>query len=204
MRTLATLSLSILAVALIPSGVVFADADATAARLGDEIESGMESRDGVSIKGGKAVGVVDAPFNKVLEIVQDYGSYKEFMPHFRKSRVLSQRGANALLYLEADIVGGTHTLWAQMRVFKRPSQGDREVIDARLIKGNMTRFTARWELEPIDDGARTLVTFRILVDPDLPLPTPVFSKENKKSARRTIKALRQRIEAKGIRLAHNP
>lgn len=203
MRTLATLMLSMLAVALVPSAVL-ADADSTASQLGDRIQSTTEARDGIAIEAGKAVGVVNAPYDKVLEIVQDYGSYKEFMPHFRKSRVLSQRGANALLYLEADIIGGSHTLWAQMRVFKRASEGDREVIDARLIKGNMTRFTARWQLEPVDDGARTLVTFQILVDPDLPLPTPVFSKENKKSARRTIKALRRRIADQGIHLARNP
>lgn len=205
MRKLATLTLSsMLALALAPSQGHADSAEDLAAGLGGDIRSTTEAHDGLSVEWGKAVGVVDAPFDRVVEVVHDYANYRKFIPHFKKSKVLSRRGPNALVYMEANVVHGTVTLWAQMRIYKRSSSGDTEIIEGRMMDGNMSHFIARWELEPVEDGSRTLVTFRILVDPDLPLPASVFSKENKKSARRTIRALRERVLETRVQLARNP
>ncbi|MGB5286552.1 MAG: hypothetical protein WBN29_18735, partial [Polyangiales bacterium] len=54
-------------------------------------------------------------------------------------------------------------------------------------------FSASWRLTPVDDGARTEVDFKLFVDPDMPLPSSVFSRENERAAGNTIRALRSRI-----------
>jgi hypothetical protein len=61
-----------------------------------------------------------------------------------------------------------------------------------MTKGNVDVLQAVWEVTPLDDG-RTLVAFQIVVDPDLPLPTSLVNSENAKTARMTIRALRERV-----------
>ncbi len=141
---------------------------------------------------GEAEGVIDAPYALVVSVLRDYSHYADFLPHFRKSRVLSRRGERTMLYLEARVMKGAVTLWAQMllRERRRP-HGFR--IDARKVRGNMSRFEARWEAVPLEGGARTFVRFRILVDPDLPLPDSLVTEENRKSARRAVQGLRREV-----------
>lgn len=158
-----------------------------------EIEQTTLPHPKTDVQWGHAVGIVEAPLSDVMRIVSDYGSYQEFMPHFEKSRVLSQRGARALVYMEALIAKGTMTVWAQLKI--RPSTHDdpnTRVVLASMTKGNLSHMEARWEIRPLD-ARRTLVTFDMLVDPKIPLPAGLVSTENRKAARRSIKALRKRL-----------
>ena len=132
----------------------------------------------------------DAPIDAVTAIVRDYASYRDFMPHFRQSRVLAQRGDRAMVYMEVGILRDAHRLWAQMRVSTREENG-RRIVDARMVEGNMTTFEARWELQSTEDG-RTRARFRLMVDPDLPLPDAAVSSETARSGRNSPEA--QRID----------
>jgi hypothetical protein len=96
--------------------------------------------------------------------------------------------------MEVSILRGSATLWGQLMINSREA-GGAHVIEARLTEGNMDHFVARWELRPLDGGSRTQVKFRILVEPDLPVPALLVGVENYKSARRTIRVLRERILA---------
>lgn len=169
-----------------------AGATSLAARLGDRVRTGTEPERGEDVAWGKALGVVDAPVESVARVVIDYTNYEQFMPHFKKSRVLSRRGDDALVYMEAGIIKDTVTLWAQLRITSR-TVGNRRIVEGRMVRGNMDSFRARWELTPVADNTRTLVRFRLLVDPGLPLPSSVFTHENEKGARKTVKALRSRV-----------
>ncbi len=161
----------------------------------DAIEVGTAPSRGSSVASGRAAGIVDAPFEDVRRVVLDYARYDTFMPHFRTSRVLAQRGARASVYMEVGILRDTVTLWARLDVRSREVNG-KTVVEARMTQGNMDAFYARWELEPIEGGRRTLARFRILVDPDLPaVPDSLLESENAKSARRAIVRLRRRLAA---------
>jgi len=195
--------LSLIAGALTAGTAGAQDAAAIAQRLGDTIEVNREAS-GHSVDYGRAVATVDAPTDVVMRIITDYARYFEFMPRFTTSRVLSRRGNNALLYMEASVMRGAHTLWAQMRVYSRAPQGATQIIEGRMIEGNMERFVARWEVTPIEGGTRTLVAFRILVDPDLPFPSSIFTDENLNAAQRTMRALRERVRLPQFAVAHNP
>jgi ribosome-associated toxin RatA of RatAB toxin-antitoxin module len=149
--------------------------------------------DGADVSWGRAVAVVDKPIDQVMRIVHAYDQYNQFMPHFRTSRILSRRGDDALVYMEVGIVRDTITLWGQMRILSRESQDHSQVVEATMMRGNMNQFRARWVLTPVDGGQRTRVEFRILVAPDMPLPSSIFSAENVKAARKTVRALRERL-----------
>ncbi len=177
-------------------------AEREAERLGDRVETRAVASNG-SVEWGEAVGVVDAPAEVVMRIVTDYARYEDFLPHFRRSRVLSRRGQNALVYMQASVIRNTTTLWAQMRIFARRPRGETRIVEGRMIEGNMDAFAARWEVTPLGPD-RTLVRFRLLVDPDLPFPSSVFTSENIKAARRTVRALRQRVNEPRYAIARNP
>ncbi|MEM9067547.1 MAG: SRPBCC family protein [Myxococcota bacterium] len=161
----------------------------------DAIEVGTVDSRGSDVDTGRAVGIINAPFDDVRRVVHDYANYEAFMPHFRTSRVLAQRGHRAMVYMEVGILRDTVTLWAQLRISSREVEG-KTIVEARMTEGNMETFRARWELEPVADGQRTLARFQILVDPDLPaVPNSLIVAENVKSARRAIIRLRRRLVA---------
>jgi len=158
-----------------------------------EIRTAQISEEGSNISWGHAVGVIDRPIGEVLPVVVDYANYAHFMPNFTKSKVLAQRGNRAMVYMEVSVAAGTFTLWGQINLSETSPEGETRVIEARLLEGNMDAFSASWRLTPVDGGARTEVDFKIYVDPDMPLPSSVFSRENERAAGNTVRALRTRI-----------
>jgi len=158
-----------------------------------EIRTAQISEEGSNISWGHAVGVIDKPIEQVLPVVVDYANYAHFMPNFTKSKVLAQRGNRAMVYMEVSVASGTFTLWGQLKLSETAPEGETRVIEARLLEGNMDAFSASWRLTPVDGGAGTEVDFKIYVDPDMPLPSSVFSRENERAAGKTVRALRSRI-----------
>jgi ribosome-associated toxin RatA of RatAB toxin-antitoxin module len=171
---------------LLTSGPVRAAAEA-------DVLTAQIAEEGSSISWGHAVGVIDKPIDEVLPVVLDYANYVHFMPYFTKSKVLSQRGHRAMVYMEVSVAKGSLTFWGQLTLADKATEDDTRVIEARLVDGNMNAFNATWRLAPVDGGARTSVDFRIYMDPNMPLPASVFSRENEKAAGKTIRALRARV-----------
>lgn len=149
--------------------------------------------EGSSISRGQAVVVVDKPIAQVLPIVRDYANYLDFMPNFTKSRVLAQRGSRAMVYMEVSVAKGALTLHGQLNLVERPARGEVRVVEAQLMDGNIDAFSASFTLTPVNGGASTEIDFKIFVDPDIPLPSSVFSRENERAAGRTVRALRTRV-----------
>jgi ribosome-associated toxin RatA of RatAB toxin-antitoxin module len=164
------------------------------------IESNTQPHAGTSVQWGRAIAVVDAPAADVMAVIQNYAGYKSFLPNFQASRVLSQRGASALVYMQVSILHGTGKIWAEVKLRPRQSQGATQILEGRMTKGNVHLFEAMWEVTPLD-AQRSVVAFQILVDPDMPLPSSLISGENQKTARKTIRALRELIAQ---RKAHVP
>ncbi len=158
-----------------------------------DVRTAQIAEAGSNISCGHAIGVIDKPIGQVFSVVVDYANYAHFMPNFTKSKVLAQRGNRAMVYMEVSVAAGTFTLWGQFKLSEAPSEGETRVIEARLLEGNMDAFRASWRLTPVDDGARTEVDFKLYVDPNMPLPSSVFSRENERAAGNTVRALSSRI-----------
>jgi ribosome-associated toxin RatA of RatAB toxin-antitoxin module len=172
-------------------------AAASGGLLASPIMTRQVSESGSSIAGGEAEAELSQPLEAILPVLEDYAAYQEFMPNFRRSRVLAQRGPRARVYVEVSAAAGALTLWGQLDLRELVDE-DRvaRVIEAQLLEGNIDAFRATWRLEPSADGTRTRVAFQIFVDPDLPLPASLISRENERAARRTIEALRSHLERK--------
>ena len=152
--------------------------------------------EGSNIAAGHAVITVDKPVDEVLSVLLDYGNYVQFMPNFTKSKVLAQRGSKAMVYMEVSVAKGMYTLYGQLKLDEQTQEGESRVVRGSLMDGNINAFNATFTLTPVAEG--TEIDFKIYVDPDLPLPSAVFSRENERAAGRAVRALRQRMaEAPG-------
>ena len=158
-----------------------------------EVRTTQISEEGSNISWGHAVAVIDQPIEEVFPVVVDYANYVNFMPNFTKSKVLAQRGNRAMVYMEVSVASGAFTLWGQLKFSEGAAEGNTRVIEVNLLEGNMDAFRASWRLTPVEGGARTEVDFKIYVDPDMPLPSSVFSRENERAAGKSIRALRTRV-----------
>jgi len=164
-----------------------------------EVRTAQIVEEGSKISWGHAIAVIDSPIDEVLPVVVDYANYVLFMPNFTTSKVLTQRGNRAMVYMEVSVASGTFTLWGQLNFSESAPEGETRVIEAQLLEGNMRAFRASWRLTPVEGGARTEVDFKIYVDPDMPLPSSVFSRENEKAAGKTLRALNTRVRDSGKR-----
>ena len=158
----------------------------------DPIQVTSVPQSGSKIQSGRAEAVVNERFDRVMKVVQDYGNYAGFLPHFKVSRVLAKRGANAIVYLEARVMKNTFKIWVQSRFRSLPSQGKTRIIEGKMTKGNIKQLSARWEITPLSDD-RTRVVFQMFFDPDLPIPSSIVTDQNVSAAKRTIKALRKKV-----------
>ncbi len=154
-----------------------------------EIDSRLVPHPGTSAQLGRAVALVAAPAADVTAVLQNYAGYRTFLPNFETSRVLSQRGASALVYLQVSILHGAAKIWVEVKLRPKQLDGGTRVIEATMLKGNVSRFEASWEITPVDPQ-HTLVAFQIFVDPDMPVPTSLIDHENQKNARKAVGALR--------------
>lgn len=183
--------------ALAPALLLSAGATASGGLLVTPILTRQVSVAGSNIARGEAEAELAQPLEAILAILEDYASYEQFMPNFRRSRVLAQRGTRARVYMEVSAAAGALTLWGQLDLRGRTDEENAgRIIEARLLEGNIDAFRAVWRLDRTADGKRTRVAFQIFVDPDLPLPASLISRENERAAERTIEALRTHLERK--------
>lgn len=145
-----------------------------------------------SVEWGRAVSVVAAPADTILNIVRDYGQYATFLPNFQASRVLSQRGDSALVYLEAKIIKRMVTIWAEMKLRAVKSDGNTHVVEGKMTKGNVAIMAARWEVTPLD-ATHTKVAFQLIMDPGIPMPSSMVTYFGAKATKQTLQALRARV-----------
>ena len=63
-----------------------------------------------------------------------------------------------------------------------------------MTEGNLDHFVVRWEIAAVD-ATHTRVNFRLLADPQVPLPASIMNTENERFSRRVLSAIRERLEA---------
>ncbi|HVY45610.1 MAG TPA: SRPBCC family protein [Minicystis sp.] len=154
----------------------------------------MEGSDHVR---GKATIKVQAPIDKVREQVFAFAQYPEFMPHYKKAKVLGRAPSGGRdVYMEIEALNGAVTLWTRVDVPRKPVVVDgTEVYETKYLDGNVKDFKAIWRMKPIDD-ATTELSLEVYLEPRLPLPTSILNGENLRGAAAGVTAMRARIEGK--------
>jgi len=150
---------------------------------------------GQSIRAGGARILVNAPLAQVRSVVQDFAHYQDFMPRFKRSRVVGNSPRFTDVYLQVPILHGAANVWSVTR-FAPPikKEDGTEVIKGRMMQGNVDDFRATWYLTPIDANT-TLLRSEILIVPKLPVPGSVVTGELGYAADMAVTGVRNRAQA---------
>jgi hypothetical protein len=161
---------------------------------GAEVELADEPVDGTTVRRGVSRFVVQAPMAEVVRAFMDYGHYTELLPQVTTSRVVRRTRAGTEVYLQVDLGGNLGALWSRVRVtVDRTPQ--RVTFQGTSLEGNVERFEFSARIDPIEgDPARTLLECRMLSIPQLPFPSTVFTREN----RRALTMMANRVRARMV------
>jgi hypothetical protein len=150
---------------------------------------------GLADRYGRAQILVNAPIGIVHRIIVDYGHYKELTSgKFHTSRVIGKSPAGTEVYFQLSVLDGMITLWQVFRFQElKPLARGWAIVEGWYVKGNIGRGNAAWTLHAIDDN-RTVVTFDLLILPNVPLPQTLLDDGNRNAAGEAVEAVRARAQ----------
>jgi hypothetical protein len=162
---------------------------------------------GMDVREVKAVGQVDAPPEKVFEVVTDYEHQVGNMPYLEKQQVFARTDKDVTFWaiadfpfvsrrdwivksrLEKNVDGGVYRAsWDPVEIPNAPPPGD-GVVRLKINTGS-------WTLAPLDGGKRTLATYQLLTDPGGSIPTFIANKANTEALPKLFERVRKRAEKK--------
>jgi ribosome-associated toxin RatA of RatAB toxin-antitoxin module len=163
------------------SGPVFAAPEDPRAQRAKRYRKPASNSD---VEAGCAHITVNAPIDVVRKVVMDYGDYSKFIKRYKnnelqfqmKTKLVGREGDKHDVYMEVPVMKGTAKFWGIVRFEPPKTVGTDEVIEGRLVKGNVKRLDARWRLRKIDDN-NTRVDVELLIIPKLPLPGSLITGE---------------------------
>lgn len=192
-----------------------------------EVITKVEKMPGCETRLGEAIGVVDASREKVWRVICDYNEHKHFMPNILECFAIrlealelikgksprELRGLESQLrqYKTGEIAGEVVYIYSvgdfpwpipdKAYILKIARDRERYATHATMIIGQMRVNESFWELKPYGaDGSKTLVKYRLLLDPGMPAPAFVIRMATSSIMPKVIEAVRQRV--KNARYGH--
>jgi ribosome-associated toxin RatA of RatAB toxin-antitoxin module len=149
--------------------------------------------------GGRGValtlcGVVDAAPARVWPVVRDCGSYDQFMPQVQRSELERRDGNVAFCDTVIDLPFPFGDLRSHTRVVEtaRPDGGFERHWTLR--QGTYRHNNGSWTLRPWQgDALRTLVVYRVDMEPDTLLPDFLLRRLQSEMVRQVFAAVRDRV-----------
>lgn len=149
------------------------------------------------IKAGGSRDAVHAPIEVVRHIVTDFDGYASYIKRFDKAKIIGRHGDKTDVYLQVPIMKGAAKVWAVVRFDPpRPTgNGDDVVVVGRLLKGNVKRLDAKYQISKIDDQ-NTKLDLELLIVPDfiVPIPNRLVAGEASYAASRAVLGIRNASE----------
>jgi hypothetical protein len=150
---------------------------------------------GMKERYGRAQVLVNAPMATIHALVLDYGHYKELTGgRFHVSRVIGRAQGGTEVYFQLPVLDGTLTLWQVFRFQElKPLAPGWAMVEGWFIQGNIGQGNAAWTMQAIDDE-HTLLTFDLLVVPNVPLPQAIIDAGLRRAAGAAVEAIRNRAQ----------
>lgn len=148
---------------------------------------------GTDVHAGISVAEVAAPFAVVAAALQDFSTYRQFLPRLNESRVVRRRRAESEVYLRAELLEGFGVVWALERFRVTRATGS-ILVEGERLDGTMRRFDVRIEAVEIAGTNRTRIAVYLLGLPPFPLPSGYLSRQHGRWTARALRALATRVE----------
>ncbi len=143
-----------------------------------------------------AVGLVNAPVAKVWPVLRDCGRYSEFMPRTKSSQLISRAGDTMECKVIISMPFPFSNLWSHVQSKTGTLPGGGHIRAWRLLKGNYKRNRGSWSVLPWKgDAGRTLLVYRLDVDPDMLIPDAIIRAAQTGYLPDVFTAVRKRVGA---------
>jgi coenzyme Q-binding protein COQ10 len=153
----------------------------------------LEEVPGSKLKKGITTAILDAPSEKVWDVITDFAHYKEFMPKFKESRVLEQKESGVKYYSYLNMPWPISDVTYECDV---TFSADRSSYDFKMTPGTgkgVKDFYGTWSLQKTDDPKKTLATYSLFFQTDRGYPNWAVNMGTEKTIGQTMKAVRKRL-----------
>lgn len=131
--------------------------------------------------------VINAPPDKVFDVIVDYDRYAEFIPEVKKIRTSDRNGNQVKIHYEVNIVKTIHyTLLARE---ERPKRMSWTFVEGEVMKDNQ----GSWVLEPEGEG-RTKATYTVDMALGPLVPKAIINGLVEQSLPKMLEAFKRRAE----------
>lgn len=142
---------------------------------------------------GAAKTNVQAPSAVLRSVVTDFAKYSKIISKFEKARVVGRAGERTDVYLQVPLMKGAAKIWAVLRFDQPQKNADKEVIRAKMVKGNLKRLDAVWRIREVDEKTSAL-ELELLIIPDMPIPRSLVMSEARSAAAKAVLDTRKEAE----------
>lgn len=132
--------------------------------------------------------VIDAPPEKVFDVITDYPHYPEFMSEVRTIAVKNRKGNEADVHYEVDVI--KRIKYALHMKEERPKKLSWSFIEGDWMRDNK----GSWVLEPAGDG-KTQVTYTIEMALGPLVPKTIVTALVEQSLPKMLEAVKKRVES---------
>ncbi len=144
-----------------------------------------------------AVAKVEAPIDVVWPVIRDCEHFSKFMPRTRSSKLLRREGNVMDCKVVIRMPFPLSNLWSHVRSVITEHPGGGWTRAWKLLKGNYKRNSGSWTVLPYEgDRSRSLLVYRIDVDPDMLVPDALIRSAQTGSLPDVFEAVRKRVGAK--------
>lgn len=144
--------------------------------------------------------VIDATPDDVWNILTDYDHLISYYPNVKDFKILSETGDKKKVWFSVASLCG---LWKFEYVLSMHENKPHHRIEWQRDSGAFKVNEGSWVLQPIDDGARTLVTYSKHMDGGLLMPKVILNNELRKTMPQVISNLNLAV-IKSKKLAQKP
>jgi uncharacterized membrane protein len=141
---------------------------------------------------------INAPPEVVFRTMISCADALQYVPHLRSCRVRARGPDDSWLLVEHEIDFGWYA--PRIRWVSRADMTANRKITFRQVSGDFRANEGSWELEPSADGSRTLLLYRIYIDPPGYVPNWLARSTFKRELPQMLTDLRRRCETEqGLR-----
>lgn len=107
--------------------------------------------------------LIDAPAERVREVIVDFASYREWAPQLTKSQVVTQKGVSSDVAFSLGFKFGIFSRSIDYSVRYHEKDKDARVTWERL-SGDFPENRGHWQWVPLERGKKTAVFYAFYVD----------------------------------------
>jgi ribosome-associated toxin RatA of RatAB toxin-antitoxin module len=133
--------------------------------------------------------IINAPVEKVFDVVTNYERYAEFLSEVKEVRAINRKGSELDLQYKVDLVVKTIRYTIHVKE-ERPHRMSWTFIDGEVMRDNK----GGWVLEPEGEG-RTKATYSVEVTVGPLVPKSILNTLVDSSLPKMLEAFKKRAEA---------